>query len=88
MKINRTELVFDLGNKLFKFARYIVEQSKIKLEQNKELNERLNILLSIISIEKLCELFAKINEKDIFELGNSIMRIMEDKTEVIESKLE
>ena len=87
MQMDRTELVFNLGNKLFKFTNYTINNLKIRIAEGKEINAELNKLLQIFNIEKLIEILNSIGEIDKFEIGDSIMKIMEDKTEVITRKL-
>lgn len=95
MGLNRTDLLFKLGNNLFKFTKYIVnkfekdntlrkgDDVKKKSKEEKVLLE----LFSIISINKINELFNNISELDKFELGDTVLRIILDKTEIVTSEL-
>lgn len=71
MKCNRTELVFNLGNKLFKFAIYKLHKinEKAKLVQyfeninkvEKKEIERFNQIIKLIPSDKLFKIFTAIS---------------------------
>jgi len=79
MEKNRTELVFKLGNKLIKFAQYKLMQEQDNIKSNDK-DYRLYYLFKIISYDNIYKLLDNISEQVKFEVGESIIRIIGDKT--------
>jgi hypothetical protein len=92
MEINKTEIIFKLGNNLFKFAHYKLSKLLNQIEQSQldkdlDLIKILEDLLKFINKEKIVELFNNVSEKDKFEIGDTILRIILDNTEILSSEL-
>jgi len=85
-KKNRTELVFKLGNKLIKFAQYKLMQEQDNIKSNDK-DYRLYYLFKIISYDNIYKLLDNISEQVKFEVGESIIRIIGDKTNLFTSEL-
>jgi len=100
MRALRTELVFKLGNKLLKYATFKcnklhkilsddsyleteVKRSKILDIEIKQFKE----LLKSLSYTEIIKVISGYNDIDIFEIGDTIMNILESKTSVLERTL-
>ena len=100
MRALRTELVFNLGKKLFKFA--IFKANKLQkimsvdsfLNREVKSNQLLEIeikqfteLLKLLSYNELTKVISGYNDIDIFEIGDTIMNILESKSSVVDRTL-
>lgn len=94
MKANRTELVFNMGNKLFKFANYKLNKlhNVLDSKDNGEINkvkeiDQFNQILKLLPYDKIFEIINGYSETDKFEIGDTVMNILETKTSLIDRKL-
>ena len=100
MRALRTELVFNLGKKLFKFA--IFKTNRLQkilsvdsfLNREVKSNQLLEIeikqfteLLKLLSYNELTKVISGYNDIDIFEIGATIMNILESKSSVVDRTL-
>lgn len=81
MRANRTELVFKMGNKLFKFATFKAnrlhkimnldtdKEAELKSSQLLEI-ERFKELLKLLPYDELTKVITGYNDIDIFEIGD------------------
>lgn len=90
--------VFKLGDSLFKFTKYIIKkieeenaiksyinEDKVNTKKDKSKlynNKVLDKIFSFIHLNEIKDLFNNISEEYIFEIGNTILKLMIDKTEV------
>jgi hypothetical protein len=95
LNVDRTEFLFKLGNRIFKLSKFILD-NLIKYkndsinDKERDLNENdinwRNYKIDFINHfddKILIDLLDNVTEEDRFVIGDTLMRIMEDKTEVI-----
>ena len=82
----RTELVFNIGNKLAKLAKY--QLNRLNNNNSKYLlQDKLYSLFKIIYPDKILVILERLNQFDVFELGHTVVKLLQDKTKVVKISL-
>ena len=86
LQINRTELLFKLGQSLIKICKY--KNSKIIKDGTNKYGNKVVRLFELMNVDHILKLLDNTEDLDLFELGDTVLSILTDNTNVFSRQVE